>query len=78
MTAGRASGVEVGSAGLSMDRGGTTLEAWQIILAIFVILLPMVLMVDYWGDERMTFRGRPILRPWQPQVEHAAADEDHH
>lgn len=54
------------------------MEAWQIIIAAFVVLLPMGLMVDFWGDERLTFRGRPIARPWRSQVEHAAADEDHH
>ena len=47
----------------------------QIVLALFVVLLPIVLMVDFWGDERLTFRGRPIRRPWRRQVEHAPADE---
>lgn len=53
------------------------MEFWQIILLVFVFLLPMVLMIDYWGDERLTFRGRPIRRPWRSQVDHPPADEHH-
>ena len=41
------------------------MEAWQLILLAFFFLLPMVLMVDFWGDERLTFRGRPIARSWK-------------
>ncbi len=52
-------------------------ESWQLILGGFLVLLPIVLMVDYWGDERLTFRGRPIQRDWHPQVEHAPLDEHH-
>lgn len=51
------------------------MEAWQIILLVFFLLLPLVLMVDYWGDERLTFRGNPILRDWRRQVDHPPADE---
>jgi hypothetical protein len=55
------------------------MEAWQLILLAFFFLLPMVLMVDFWGDERLTFRGRPITRPWRRQVEHPDPGEsDHH
>lgn len=46
------------------------MEAWQIILLAFFFLLPMVLMVDFWGDERLTFRGRPITRAWKKQGDH--------
>lgn len=53
------------------------MEAWQIIIAVFLIVLPLGLMVDFWGDERLTFRGRPITRPWRSQVTHQAADEHH-
>jgi hypothetical protein len=52
-------------------------QFWQYILLAFLFLLPMVLMIDYWGDERLTFRGRPIRRPWRTQIEHQVAD-DHH
>lgn len=41
------------------------MESWQLILGGFFILLPIVLMLDYWGDERLTFRGRPIQRDWR-------------
>ena len=44
------------------------MQAWQLILLAFFFLLPMVLMVDFWGDERLTFRGRPIARAWKKQV----------
>lgn len=53
------------------------MESWQIILLVFLVLLPMVLMLDFWGDERLTFRGRPITRPWRRQIEHEPADEHH-
>lgn len=53
------------------------MQFWQYILLAFLFLLPMVLMIDYWGDERLTFRGRPIRRPWRAQIEHAI-EEDHH
>ncbi len=54
------------------------MASWQIVLLVFVFLLPMVLMLDFWGDERLTFRGKPIVRPWRRQVEHAPVEEDHH
>lgn len=53
------------------------MESWQIVLGVFFVMLPLVLMVDFWGDERMTFRGRPIHRPWVRQVEHAPVEEHH-
>lgn len=46
------------------------MDAWQLILLAFLFLLPMVLMIDFWGDERLTFRGRPITRAWRRQVDH--------
>ncbi len=51
------------------------MESWQIILLAFLFLLPMGLMVDYWGDERLTFRGKPIRRPWVRQIEHPDSDK---
>ena len=44
------------------------MNAWQIILLVFLFLLPLVLMADFWGDERLTFRGRPVSRPWRRQI----------
>lgn len=41
------------------------LAAWQVIVGLVVILLPLALMADFWGDERVDFRGRPIDRRWE-------------
>lgn len=40
------------------------MESWQVVVAVFFVLLPLVLMLDFWGDERLTTRGRPIRREW--------------
>ena len=53
------------------------MHSWQYILIAFFVLLPMVLMIDYWGDERLTFRGKPIPRPWIRQVDHPDPEDDH-
>lgn len=53
------------------------MEAWQWIFFAFLVLLPMGLMIDFWGDERVTFRGRPIQRDWVRQVE-PPVEDDHH
>lgn len=53
------------------------MESWQLILGAFFVLLPIVLMVDYWGDERLTFRGRPVQRDWRTQVQHDTAHDEH-
>ncbi len=44
------------------------MSAWQIILLAFLVLLPLVLMADFWGDERVSFRGRPVSRTWKRQI----------
>ena len=62
---------------LTIALGGPVVERWQIIVAVFFVLLPIVLMLDFWGDERLTFRGRPLPRPWRRQVEHPDPDEHH-
>ena len=54
------------------------MEAWQIIVAVFFALLPIVLMLDYWGNERLTSRGRPIEREWVRQVRHRPDPDEHH
>lgn len=46
------------------------MESWQVVLLIFFVLLPGVLMIDFWGDERLTYRGVPNRRPWVRQIEH--------
>ena len=52
------------------------MPAWQIVLGLFFVLLPLVLMIDFWGDERLTSRGRPIPRPW-PRRSRAPDIDDH-
>jgi len=52
-------------------------EPWQISLLVFFVLAPLVLMVATWGNERLTFRGRPLQRDWKTQVDHPPVD-DHH
>ncbi len=44
------------------------MSSWQVVVAIFFVLLPVVLMLDFWGDERLTARGRPMQREWQRQL----------
>jgi hypothetical protein len=54
-------------------------EAWQIIVAVFLVLLPIALMIDYWPDrERLTARGAPLPRDWRPAARHAPDDDEHH
>lgn len=54
------------------------MDAWQLILVAFFFLLPLVLMVDFWGEERLTSRGRPVARPWRRQLDvHDHPDEGH-
>lgn len=54
------------------------MELWQIPIAVFLFLLPIVLMRDFWGDERLTFRGKPIIRRWKAQITHPDPHEAHH
>ncbi|MDP8960176.1 MAG: hypothetical protein M3N32_00870 [Actinomycetota bacterium] len=48
-------------------------ESWQVVVAVFFVLLPLVLMLDFWGDERLTARGRPIRREWYSPVRSPAS-----
>lgn len=62
-----------------MRRGGEPVEAWQIIILAFLVLLPIALMVDYWPNrERLTARGAPLPRDWRPVPPAAPADDEHH
>lgn len=60
--------------------GSATVASWQVMLTVFFVLLPVALMVDFWGDERLDARGRPVLRPWVRQSRHptrtAGSDRD--
>lgn len=40
------------------------MAVWQIVLLVFFALLPVVLMLDFWGEERLDARGRPKPRSW--------------
>jgi hypothetical protein len=51
-------------------------EAWQLVLAVFFALLPVVLMLDFWGDERLDARGRPRTRDWPFQRSADSLDEE--
>lgn len=50
------------------------MQSWQIVLGVFFVLLPLVLMRGYWGDERLTARGRPVERPWRRRRTPQAVD----
>lgn len=60
---------------LAPHTDGDIVESWQLSLAIFLVLAPVVLMIATWGDERLSFRGRPVQRDWQTQVEHAPGEQ---
>lgn len=51
------------------------MAGWQYVLGAFFVLLPMVLMLDFWGDERVDSRGKPIRRPWIDEGRRAPTDE---
>ncbi len=51
------------------------MEAWQVVVGVFFVLLPIVLALDFWGDERLDSRGRPIARPWPDEGRRAPTDE---
>ncbi len=55
------------------------MESWQLVLGAFFVLLPVVLMLDLWGDERLDARGHPIDRGWMRQLHHPSqAPPDEH
>lgn len=51
---------------------------WQWILLAFVLVVPFALMVDFWGDQRLDFRGRPGPREFRPSPPPAPSPDDHH
>jgi hypothetical protein len=55
--------------------GDIRVDAWQIILLVFFALLPIVLMLDFWGEERCDARGVPKARPW-PRARHPATGDE--
>lgn len=51
------------------------MEPWNIALLVFFLVLPVLLSIATWGSERLTFRGRPVERDWEPQITHAPQDD---
>lgn len=54
------------------------MQLWQWILLAFVVVVPFALMVDFWGDQRLDFRGRPGPREFRPSPPPAPEPDDHH
>lgn len=54
------------------------MDAWQVIVFAFVVLVPFALLVDFWPRrERCDAQGRPLPRDWRPAVTPAPVDEHH-
>ncbi len=53
------------------------MSTWQIVLLVFFVLLPIVLMEDFWGDERLTASGRPVRRVWHRRRDGDVEDGEH-
>lgn len=52
---------------------------WQLVLLAVLVLLPLALLADFHPHrERLDSRGRPLLRDWDRQIEHANADAEQH
>lgn len=58
--------------------GDQPVQLWQWVIFVFIVLVPLALMVDFWGDQRLTFRGRPGRRTWRPVPLPAPSPDDHH
>jgi hypothetical protein len=58
------------------------MAAWQVIVLIALMALPVTLMLDFHPDrERLDARGRPLARVWQGRDRSSdGADEapEHH
>lgn len=53
------------------------MQLWQIALLVLIVALPLALMADFWGDQRLSSRGEPRRREWRPSPR-PAPDEEHH
>lgn len=51
------------------------MEPWHVALLAFFLLAPLLLAAATWGNERLTFRGRPVQRDWSSQVDHEPLDD---
>jgi hypothetical protein len=55
------------------------MEYWQIAVIAVLVLLPMSLMLDFWPHrERLSSRGAPLSRDWQPAPTPPPVDDEHH
>jgi hypothetical protein len=55
------------------------MELWQIVLAAVFVLPPFVLLgVFHARRERLSSRGKPLSRMWQPTAAPAPAEDEHH
>lgn len=54
------------------------MQAWQWIILAFLAVVPAALMLDFWGPERQSSRGRPRPRAWRPTPRPAPDEDDHH
>ena len=54
------------------------MQLWQWVLLAFLVVLPVALMLDFWGDQRLSFRGRPGPRTFRPNPPPAPSHDDHH
>lgn len=54
------------------------MQLWQWILVVFVVVVPMALMVDFWGDQRLGPSGRPGARAFRPTPLPPPSNDDHH
>jgi hypothetical protein len=56
-----------------------TMETWQIVFILFLVLLPLALLADFHpARERLSARGRPLQRDWVRQIEHPPVEDEHH
>lgn len=53
------------------------MQLWQIIILAFLVAMPLALMVDYWGDQRLSSRGRPGSRQWRPSPGSRPEPDEH-
>jgi len=55
------------------------MQAWQFALAAVFVLPPFVLLsVFHMRRERLSSRGKPLSRTWEPQRQTVVVDDDHH
>jgi hypothetical protein len=52
---------------------------WQLVLGVFLVLLPFALLMDLHPDrERLDARGRPLRRDWVVPARSTSPADGHH